>query len=114
MHTQIRFVAIAAAALFALGTTAGLVACSSDSPADSGPGPRKDGGTPNQPDTSVPGTDSGEPPIDGALPDAGDCKTDSSACNSCYTPQQDPVNGCSPATVNCIKFDSQRVPANAP
>ena len=117
MKTYLRITALAS--LLAAGATAGLVACSSDSPADTGPTAQKDSGTPNQPDTSVPpgptpGTDGGEPPIDAALPDAGNCKSDASTCNSCYTPQVDPVNGCSPATVNCIPFDSKRVPANAP
>lgn len=115
IRTHLRL--LAAALLLAAGTTSGLVACSSDTAADKGPTAQKDSGTPNQPDTSTTppnGSDSGEPPIDAALPDAGDCKTDASTCNSCYTPQQDPVNGCSPVTVNCIPFDSKRVPANAP
>jgi hypothetical protein len=118
MKTNLRLLGVAA--LLAAAATSGIVACSSDSPADSGPTAQKDSGTPNQPDTSSttppppPSDDSGLPPIDAALPDAGDCKTDASTCNSCYTPQQDPVNGCSPATVNCIPFDSKRVPANAP
>jgi len=117
MKTNLRLLAFAA--LLAAAATSGIVACSSDSPADSGPTAQKDSGTPNQPDTSTPtppppGGDSGLPPIDAALPDAGDCKSDAATCNSCYTPQQDPVNGCSPVTVNCIPFDGTRVPANAP
>jgi hypothetical protein len=61
-----------------------------------------------------PGTDSGQQGIDAALPDAGSCKSDSGLCNSCFTPAQDPVNGCSSAVGNCHAFDNTRVPANAP
>jgi hypothetical protein len=115
MKTNLHLIAFVA--LLGAAATSGIVACSSDTPADSGPTAQRDSGTPNQPDTSTPvtpGDDSGLPPIDAALPDAGDCKSDAATCNSCFTPQQDPVNGCSPATVNCIPFDGTRVPANAP
>lgn len=110
-----------AIALVALGSSAtAFVACSSDSPADSGPTAQHDSGTPSSPDASTTDSgastpdDSGLPPIDASLPDVGNCTSDASTCNSCYTPQQDPVNGCSPASVNCVKFDGTRVPANAP
>jgi hypothetical protein len=52
--------------------------------------------------------------LDTNLPDVGTCTSDASTCNSCYTPAQDPLNGCSPATVNCIPFDNSRVPSGAP
>lgn len=94
----------------ALSAGATLAACSSDD--SSNPSPVvHDGGTTNTPDTSVtPGVDSGPssddagPGVDANLPDVGACKSDASTCNSCFTPQQDPVNGCSPAAVGCIPF----------
>jgi hypothetical protein len=103
----------------ALATGLALAACSSN---DNGgnPGPTAhDAGTTNQPDTSVPPTTDGGsqedtgPGIDASLPDVGACQSDSSTCNSCYAPKDDPVNGCSPYTVNCIKFDNTRVPAGS-
>ncbi len=109
MNTR-RFAILAFLAVGLAG--AGLLACSSDdSSSNPTPTPRTDSGTPNTPDATVPGdkdsgpstTDSG-PGIDAALPDAGGCTSDSSTCNSCFTPQQDPVNGCSPAAANCIPF----------
>ena len=109
-----------AAAGISLGAAA-VVACSDDkteptptTPHDSGTSNQVDSATPPNNDSGPIGNnDSGEP-IDSALPDVGACATDAGSCNSCYTPQQDPVNGCSPATVNCVKFDNTRVPANAP
>lgn len=107
-------------ALVGIALSAVVAACSSDSTGDNTkPTVHQDSGTPNQPDTSVmpipPASDGGGvDPIDAALPDVGACKSDASTCNSCYTPVQDPVNGCSPAAANCIKFDNTRVPANVP
>ena len=70
-------------------------------------------GTGAIPDGSVHPTDA-RPIVDVGLPDVGACKSDATTCNSCYTPAQNPLNGCSPATVNCIPFDNTRVPAGAP
>jgi hypothetical protein len=53
--------------------------------------------------------------IDTSLPDTGGCKSDSGACNSCYTDAQaaaDPYNACSSYTKNCISFDPTRVPTH--
>jgi hypothetical protein len=52
---------------------------------------------------------------DTSLPDTGGCKSDSGACNSCYTDAQaaaDPYNGCSSYTKNCVIFDPNRVPTH--
>jgi hypothetical protein len=118
--------------------TVGFIACSSnsDNPTpvnvfDSGT--QADVSTPGQDvnvpvqDGNVPGQDSNVPPQDGNvvptdaglldtnLPDVGSCVSDAATCNSCYTPAQDPLNGCSPWSVNCIPFDNAtRVPSGAP
>jgi hypothetical protein len=103
-----------------IGTAATVfLACSSD---NSNPGPTvNDSGIGNNPDTYVPPAGDGavtptpEASInDSALPDVGNCTSDASTCNSCYTPAQSPLTGCSPATVNCIPFDNTRVPSGAP
>jgi hypothetical protein len=94
-----------------LAPLAGFAACSSDDANPAPVTPHGDGGPTNKPDGSLPGdkdagpgdNDSG-PAIDANLPDVGNCTSDASVCNSCYTPQQDPVNGCSPAAANCIPF----------
>jgi hypothetical protein len=62
-------------------------------------------------DTNVPdnvivdsGTDANLPDVN---LDSGSCKSDSSACNSCYTDAQaaaDPFNACSAYTKNCVPF----------
>ncbi len=123
-------------ALAAFG--AALAACSSDS-ANPSPGPTvfdsgADRSVSKQPDTGTPHVDGGTKPspdgtvgtpdapsgkdvvvqIEASLPDVGSCTSDASTCNSCFTIQQDPLNACSPATVNCIPFDNTRVPAGAP
>jgi len=113
-----RFAAIAFGAASALV----IVACSSDDSSNANPTPGvHDSGTTNNPDgTVIPQGDSGQqsddggPGVDSNLPDVGPCTSDAAHCNSCYTPEQNPVNGCSPAAVNCIPFDNARVPANAP
>jgi hypothetical protein len=49
------------------------------------------------------------------IPDTGSCKSDSSACNSCYTDAQaasDPLNACSEYAKNCVSFDPTRVPTH--
>ena len=92
--------------LSALAFSAFFAACSSDPAADNPkPTSRQDSGSPDSPVVLTDG---------GGLPDVGSCKSDASTCNSCYTPAQDPVNGCSPASANCIKFDNTRVPASVP
>jgi hypothetical protein len=97
-----------------------FLACSSD---NSNPGPITvfDSGPGNNPDVYVPPAGDGAVTptpeasvIDANLPDVGNCVSDASTCNSCYTPAQNPLNGCSPATVNCIPFDNTRVPSGAP
>jgi hypothetical protein len=104
-----------------LASVSALAACSSDDSSNPTPTPAHDSGTPIDsslpptPDSgggvdAGPGEDTG-PGIDAALPDAGSCVSDASTCNSCYTPVVDPVNGCSPAAANCVKFDNTRVPA---
>ncbi len=78
---------------------------------------KTDGGIPDAPPADVTVTTDAPADvlvIDGNLPDVGNCMSDAAACNSCYTPAQDPLNGCSPATVNCIPFDNTRVPTGAP
>jgi hypothetical protein len=53
--------------------------------------------------------------MDTSLPDTGSCKSDSSACNSCYTDAQastDPLNACSEYAKNCVSFDKTRVPSH--
>lgn len=96
----------------------GLAACSSDSGSNTKPSVHPDNGVANEPDATAPAPvttdDSGLAPIDASLPDVGNCTSDSGNCNSCYTVAQDPVNGCSSAAANCIKFDDKRVPANVP
>ena len=104
-----------------------MVACSSDdSNANPTPVVNPDSGAANQIDSYVPptGDDDGSITptvvtrehlgIDANLPDVGACVSDAATCNSCYTVQQNPLNGCSPATVNCIPFDNTRVPVGAP
>jgi hypothetical protein len=123
-------------ALTTLG--AALAACSSNS-ANPSPGPtvfdsgadrsvakqpdgsmsHPDGGSTHSPDGTVgtPDTSAGMDvvvQIEATLPDVGSCKSDASTCNSCFTVQQNPLNACSPATVDCIPFDNTRVPAGAP
>lgn len=49
------------------------------------------------------------------IPDTGSCKSDSSACNTCYTDAQaasDPLNACSDFAKNCVSFDPTRVPTH--
>ena len=118
------FTRLAVVAVGLVVATGAFLACSSD---NSNPGPVTvfDSGT--QDAYVPPGTDANVPPADGNvgpqpeaslldtnLPDVGNCVSDASTCNSCYTPAQDPLNGCSPATVNCIPFDNTRVPSGAP
>jgi hypothetical protein len=114
-----------------------FVACSSDDNANPGPvtpfdsGPTADTYVPPvdapvgpQPEASTadggPSTSDGSTPdanqivIDANLPDVGNCVSDAATCNSCYTPAQNPLNGCSPYSVNCIPFDNTRVPSGAP
>jgi hypothetical protein len=85
---------------------------------DSGGTPHVDSGTgPGSPDATMPTRDAAHDAIvqiEATLPDVGACMPDAMACNSCYTPAQNPLNGCSPATVNCIPFDNTRVPSGAP
>ncbi len=121
--------AVAAALVGVTGAAIGVVACSSDDsngntpiiPFDSGVAPDVTTTIPPTGDSSTgPGADTSVPGIDSALPDAGSCVSDAAVmyeaqlCNSCYTPAQDPLNGCSPATVNCTPFDNSRVPSGAP
>jgi hypothetical protein len=73
--------------------------------------PTQDAGSVGDADAATP-QDGGL--IDGSLPDVGACTSDAATCNSCYTPAQNPLNGCSPASVNCIPFDNTRVPTGAP
>jgi hypothetical protein len=119
--------------------TVGFVACSNSDNGNPAPVNVFDSGTPAQDayvppgqdanvpgqDATVPGQDANVPAQDGNvptdaglldtnLPDVGNCVSDASTCNSCYTPEQDPLNGCSPWTVNCIPFDNTRVPSGAP
>jgi hypothetical protein len=115
-----KLVTFAALACIVPALGGAFVACSSTNAANPGP-TTFDSGTPNNPDTGTPNQDSGPPgnqdsgpPIDGNLPDVGNCASDSAVCNSCYTPAQNPLNGCSPAAVNCIPFDNTRVPDGAP
>jgi hypothetical protein len=82
--------------------------------------PVKDSGT----DSTTNHGDSGAPKesgsgdtgaVDTSLPDTGGCKSDSGACNSCYTDAQaaaDPYNACSSFTKNCVSFDPTRVPTH--
>jgi hypothetical protein len=106
-----------ALATFALTfSAAAFVACGGDDSSQPGPTPRDGGAT----DSSIQ-TD-GSNPSDSAsdsnmVIDTGACVSDAATCNSCYTQQQaqqDPYNACSPATANCIPFDTTRVPANVP
>jgi hypothetical protein len=104
----------------ALATSATFVACSSDD-SNANPGPMPLDATPgndtgnvdSSTDTGGGNGDSGTDATNDA-PDAPPCTTDAATCNSCVTPQQDPLHACSPATANCIPFDNTRVPANVP
>jgi hypothetical protein len=129
-------VAVLAVGVSALATI--VVACSSDDSStgttppvfdssvtgtDTGVSATPDG---SSPDTSVIQSDSGLQPdtsvviLDSSLPDVGTCVSDAmvmydaQVCNSCYTPAANPLNGCSPYTVNCIPYDNSQVPASAP
>jgi hypothetical protein len=103
----------------ALASSAAFVACSSDdSNANPGPTPLDgssgtDTGGGNVDSGSDTGGGNGDSSTD-APTDAPPCTTDAATCNSCVTPQQDPLHACSPATANCIPFDNTRVPANVP
>ncbi len=102
-------------------STATFVACSSDdSNANPAPAPLdastgNDTGVDSGP-TADTGGGNGDSSADASVdaPDATPCTTDAATCNSCVTPQQDPLHACSPATANCIPFDNTRVPANVP
>jgi hypothetical protein len=123
-----RRLGLAALAVAVAAATTVVVACSSDDNSNPGPVTVYDGGVQTQADTSVPPTDSATGPqpdastglpdaqvvIDANLPDVGSCVSDASTCNSCYTPAQNPLYGCSPFSVNCLPVDNTRVPANAP
>ena len=109
------FASLTIAVALSAGVT--LAACSSDDSSNPSPVAR-DAGATNTPDTSItPGVDAGPssddagPGVDAYLPDVGACKSDASTCNSCFTPQQDPVNGCSSAAVGCIPFTKTVPPA---
>jgi hypothetical protein len=104
-----------------------LVACSSDDNSNNPPITVVDSGaqqdstvTPSGDSGPGPGTDSSVPPVDSGplpdsnLPDVGNCVSEASTCNSCYTVVQDPLGACSPYSVNCIPFDNTRVPSSAP
>jgi hypothetical protein len=75
--------------------------------------PMMDSGTPMDVKV-ITTTDTGVVIVDGQVPDVGTCKSDSSTCTSCYTPAQNPLNGCSPAAVNCLPFDNTRLRDGAP
>jgi len=119
MKTKTFFVGLSSLALV-FSTAATFVACSSDDNANPSPTPLDASvGTDSGVD-SGPGADTGGGHSDssadapGDAPDATPCTTDAATCNSCVTPQQDPLHACSPATANCIPFDNSRVPANVP
>jgi hypothetical protein len=126
---------------FAVGVSALatiVVACSSDDSSNN-PTPVFDSSVPpgtdtgvspspeasSSPETSVTPSDAGQPDtsvviLDSSLPDVGNCVSDAmvmydaAVCNSCYTVQNNPLNACSPFSVNCIPFDNGRVPSGAP
>jgi hypothetical protein len=94
--------------------------------------PTGDSSTPTG-DSSTPTGDSSPPPsdssssdsafvADASLPDVGACVSDAAptgfgdaqVCNSCYTPTQDPINGCSAYAVNCVPYDNSQLPDGAP
>ena len=115
MNTNRLLVTLASLALAVAGSTA-VVACSSDDNANPAPAPldassSTDSSADTGPDT---GGGNGDSSTDGGAPDATPCTSDATTCNSCVTPQQDPLHACSPATANCIPFDNTRVPANVP
>jgi hypothetical protein len=88
-----------------------------DSTAPDAPGKVDTGATQTPDGTAPPSHDAGVdalPFIEAGLPDVGVCTSDAATCNSCYTPAQNPLNGCSAAAANCIPFDNTRVPVNAP
>jgi hypothetical protein len=114
--------ALVGAVLGLAGATLTFVACSSDDSSNPGPVTVFDSGVSNQgdssvvtnPDTGTVITQMEASVLDSSLPDVGSCVPDAATCNSCYTPAQNPLNGCSPATVNCLPFDNTRVPVGAP
>jgi hypothetical protein len=92
------------AALTVIASCLTFAACSSDDTTNSGP-TAHDGGN----DATV------DSPANDATPDNAtdsNCTSDAGNCNSCVTPQQDPLNACAPGTANCISFDKGRVPSH--
>jgi hypothetical protein len=117
MKTKSFFVGLSSLALV-FSTAATFVACSSDDNANPSPTPLdasggNDTGVDSGPRADTGGGDSSSDAPNDA-PDAAPCASDAATCNSCVTPQQDPLHACSPATANCIPFDNTRVPANVP
>lgn len=133
-----RFIVLAPFPLAALLASLALAACSSDS-ANPGPtvfdsgadvghskqtdatssdGSKAETGVTKTRDGSAPPPHDGGvdalPFIEAGLPDVGACVSDAANCNSCYTPAQNPLNGCSAAAANCMPFDNTRIPAGAP
>jgi hypothetical protein len=114
-----------AAIAIGLTTATGFVAgCSGDDNSNTVTPPFDAG---NQPDSTMTTADSGSGGMDSStqptdsgslpdtnLPDVGNCTSDASTCNSCYTVTQDPRNACSPYTVSCIPFDNTKIPSGAP
>ena len=114
-----------------------VAACSNSTTTPTGPtefdsGSTPDSGAPTQDSSSSSGDSSTPPPqdssapvdafiVDSNLPDVGPCVSDAAptfgdaqVCSSCYTPAQDPLNGCSPYTVNCVPYDNSQLPPGAP
>jgi hypothetical protein len=100
----------------------GIVACSSSSTTVEPTPPPADGGGPDS--TKTPGTDAGKSTDSGVtdapsgLADVGNCVSDSSLCNSCYSfPDAAdalvPLNACTSAVGNCQPFTGS-VPDGAP
>jgi len=127
MNTRKIVLNLGAVSLLALGASLGAAACSGDSSSNNPTPTQTDSGmgtdsTMMMGDDSSTGdsaattdssmtTDSGTVQ-DTSLPDVGNCMSDASNCNSCYTPSQDPLNACSPYTANCVSFDKTRVPSH--
>jgi hypothetical protein len=102
------------------GAGGAVVACSSSTPGQVMP--PNDSGTPTDSggkhdsgktkDGGVKPSDSGSEDVSDSgtgLPDVGSCVSDSSSCNSCYSfpataDAEVPLNACSSAVGNCVKF----------
>jgi hypothetical protein len=129
MKTPKILIHLAGGALVAMAASSLSSACSSNSAGNPAPTPEDGGNDVASSSSSGSGGSSGSSGgggsssgsssgglTDGPTPiDTGNCQSDSSVCNSCYSDAQaaqDPYNACSAYAVNCTKFDNTRVPLN--